>query len=414
MALLTGRELKQIVDYYSPFDDKGNLKPESERATILAANGNSPMEIFARAFAQAGSLGSGSPIIVQLSYNCINMMGSDDKAVKPIEGAQRETCCSNPTIDGAVLASTIIDSIADHYHAPFMSISLDHFKVPKFDPNAKVTADLNSVEARVAEARVRHALDFAKPVFGGEAGLDEKMLTAYINYLLSAPYRGFKQDFLGVIAAIEPAWGMIDTEHLPPMLDFVVTRDITDAARFEINNQDVIIEAEFGATGQTGQAIDYVAIRGKELEEFAHKVSCFLDYTKAEGIAYPIGMEHAAKRGAAHEPDVERLKVVGSTVIKDTGRYVPFVQHGGTGAASVARGLVGKNNVNTKFLVDAANSLADHVQKNLDGIRAGDKDPCGTKIYLLTTNTIAQATVDKLKEAGTFDTGDSLFKALEG
>lgn len=413
MALLTGRELKKIVDFYSPFEENGNLKPEPERATILAANGNSPMEIFARAFAQAGAIGSGSPIIVQLSYNCINMMGSEDKAVKPIEGAQRETCCSNPAIDGAVLASTIIDSIADHYHAPFMSISLDHFKVPKFDANGKITADLNSVEARVAEARVRHALDYAHPVFGDEARLDEKMLTAYINYLLSGPYRSFKRDFLGVVAAIEPAWGMIDTEHLPPMLDFVVTRDITDSVRFEINNQDVIIEAEFGATGQTGQAIDYVPIRGQELEGLAHQVSCFLDYTKAEGIAYPIGMEHAAKRGAAHEPDVERLKVVGSTVIKEIGRYVPFVQHGGSGAASVARGLVGKNNVNTKFLVEAANTIADHVTKNLEGIRAGDKDPSGTKIYLLATSTIAQATVEKLKEGGTFDAGDKLIEALE-
>lgn len=414
MGLLTGRELKKIVDYYSPFDRGGNLKPESERATILAANGNSPMEIFARAFAQAGCLGSGSPIIVQLSHNCINMMGSDDKSVKPIEGANRETCCSRPAIDGAILAATVIESIADHYHAPFMSISLDHFKVPKFNPEAKVTADLNSVEAGVAEARIRHALDFARPVFGNDAFLDEKMTLAYVNYLLSEPYRLFKQDFLGVIAAIEPAWGMIDTEHLPPMLDFVVTRDITDAVRFEINNQDVIIEAEFGATGQTGQAIDYVPIRGKELEEFAHRVSGFLNYTQAEGVAYPIGMEHAAKRGAAHPPDIERLKVVGSTVIKETGRYVPFVQHGGTGAASVARGLVGKNNINTKFLVDAANTLADHVLKNTDGIRAGEKDPCGTKIYLLATGAIAQGTVEKLKEAGTFDVGDDVIEALNG
>lgn len=413
MPLLNGRQLKRIFDYYCPFDDRGELKPENQRVTILAANANSPVEMFARAFAMAAAQKSGSPVIVQLSHNAILLAGSDGRAIKPIEGVQRDPR-GNPATEGAILTHMAIEALAGQFDARLMSVSLDHFKVPKFEPGAAPDFDESSPAAKVAEARVKHASEYMAPVFGDDAKYDEKTLREYIKYLCSPVYLKFKQDFLGVIMAIHPAWGMIDTEKLTPLLDFVVTRDISDAVRREIGDRDVLIEAEFGATGVSGQPLDYKPVRGKELEDFAHRVARFLNYTGADGVAYPIGMEHAAKAHEKHDPDVERLKVVGGTVIRECGRYVPFVQHGGTGAAQVARGLVGKNNINTKFLVVAANNLADHVQANLAGIRAGDKDFCGVKIYNDATLAMARAAVDKLIEGGGYDVGGELEPVVFG
>lgn len=404
MPLLSGRELKKIMDHFSPFEG-GKLKPEGERVTVLAANGNTPFELFARAFAMAAAQGEGSPVIVQLSYNAIQLAGSESKALKPIKDVTRVNGAVSPAVEGSIIAANLIETYADQYGADLVAISLDHFKVPKFDPANTPSVDPNSLPAMVARARLIHALEAMRPIFGTEVEMNDRDLTDLVNYLCSTAYRSFKQDFLAVISAIAPAWGMIDTEKLPPLLDFVVTRDIIDAVRIDLGNQDVIIEAEFGATGQSGEPLDYQRIRGTELETFARKVASFLDYTGAEGIAYPIGMEHAAKAGVTHEPDVERLEVVGRTVLEVTGRYVPFVQHGGTGAAEVARGLVGKNNINTKFLVTAANTLADHVLANIDGIRGGEKDVCGTKIYTRMIAAIAEAAVEKLKESGSYGKG---------
>lgn len=404
MPLLMGRELMRIMDHFSPFQGL-NLKPEGERVTVLAANGNTPFELFARGFAMAAAQGEGSPVIVQLSYNAILLAGSESKALKPIKDVSRAGGDISPAVEGAIIAANLIETYADQYGADLMAISLDHFKVPKFDPTDTPEVTPNSLPAMVARARLIHAMEAMRPVFGAEVDLSAQDLTALVNYLCSPAYRSFKEDFLAVISAIAPAWGMIDTEKLPPLLDFMVTRDIIDSVRIDLGNRDVIIEAEFGATGQSGQPLDYERIRGPELENFARKVATFLDYTGAEGIAYPIGMEHAAKAGVTHEPDVERLEAVGRTVLEVTGRYVPFVQHGGTGAAQVARGLVGKNNINTKFLVTAANTMADHVQGNLDAIRGGEKDACGTKIYTKMITAIAEAAVEKLKESGSHGKG---------
>ncbi len=412
MALLTGREVRRILEYYSPFNADGSLRPDSERATVLAANANTPIEVFARAFCMVAARGSGSPVLIQLSHNCINLVGSDPKSLKVPTGVLDPGL--NPAVEGAIISAFLIDSYAQEFGTPYVGITLDHFTLPRYDPNNLPGADLNSLDARLAEARIHHAAQFMAPVFGDEAKYDEKTLVSYVNYLLSPNYRKFKQDFLAVIDNISPAWGMIDTEKLPPLLDFVVTREITEGVRSELNNQDVLIEAEFGATGQFGEALDYQPVRGKELEGFAQRVAAFVKYTAADAVAYPIGMEHAAKRGVAHEPDVERLKVVGATLVRNAARYVPFVQHGGTGASEVARGLVGKNNINTFFLVAAANAIADHVQANLQGIREGEKGACGTKIYTAGIQAVAEAAVTKLKESGTYDVGATLGGVLDG
>ncbi|MDP3486454.1 MAG: class II fructose-bisphosphate aldolase, partial [Bacillota bacterium] len=172
-----------------------------------------------------------------------------------------------------------------------------------------------------------------------------------------------------------------------------------------IGNHDIMIEAEFGATGVSGQVLDYQKLAGEDLQLFADKVACFIKYTGADAIAYPIGMEHAAKKNVRHEPDIERLQVVQSTLIKNIGRYIPFAQHGGSGAAKVARGLVGKNNVNTHFLVAGATAMGEYSVANIEGIRAGDKKYCGTTIFTNYVTAVAEAALFKLEEAGSKNFG---------
>lgn len=410
MPLLTGRQLKKVFDYLCPFDNEGRLKPERDRVTILAANANMPLEVQARAYTMAAAQGKQSPIIIQLSHNALNLSGGASGNIKPIDGSTRLEEPS-PLLEGAQMAADMIRRYADHYGARLVAISLDHFKVPGFAGGKKGATD--PLSKRLALARIEDATVAMRPVFGPDAEVDDQTREAYAAYLCSAEYRAFIRDFLAVVNTIRPAWGMIDTEKLPPVLDFVVTREVSDAVRDHLGNDDMIIEAEFGATGTSGQAVDYRPLRGAELDEFARRVALFISYTGAEGIAYPIGMEHAAKIGEKHEPDVTRLKTVQGSVLKETGRYVPFAQHGGTGAAEVARGLVGKNNINTKFLVEGANYLADHVLANQDGIRAGEKDVCGTKIFSNMVGVVARAAVKKLEETGSYQRGPELTSLLK-
>ena len=302
----------------------------------------------------------------------------------------------------------MLKHLINQYGAKYVAISLDHFNVPKFDvATLSSQSAKKSLEAEIAEARIKDAIDFMEPFFG-KIELDDKTLCAYVNYLSSSEYQEFKRDFLNVVEAVKPAWGMIDTEKLPPVLDFVVTRDISDAIKKDLGNEDVMLEAEFGATGKSGEKLEYRKLTGKELEEFADQVVAFIKYTGAEGISYPIGMAHAAKIGEKHEPDVVKLETVQKKLFLETGDYVPFAQHGGTGAAKVVRGLVGKDNINTRYLVVGANAFADHYEANKDAVRAGVKSACGTKIYNLMVQAVYNATIEKLKETGSYQKGPLL------
>ncbi|HEY3314840.1 MAG TPA: class II fructose-bisphosphate aldolase [Bacillota bacterium] len=419
--MLSGRELARVFEHFSPFEIDGSLKPQGERVTILAANANLPLEIQARAFAMAAAEGDSSPLIVQLSHNALSLIGGDPEAFPAPPGVQRDDRV-RPVIDGAVLGNWLIEEFAAHYGAEWVAVSLDHFKLPAYVPPGQVAdpgsglafgEELAALDVELAERRVVHALAAVEPVHLGEVDRTEETLRSYVTYLCSARYRQFKQDFMAVIGTISPAWAMIDTEKLPPVLDFAVTRDVIDGVRDELGNDDVVIEAEYGATGTRGQAIQYTPTRGADLESLARQVAAFIAYTGAEAIAYPIGMEHAARSGEAHEPDVERLSAVQREILTWTGRYVPFVQHGGTGAATVVRGLVGKDNVNTHFLVAGANALADWVLRYQTDIRAGDKKAAGTGFFTRMTAAVFEATVDKLKECGSYQTGPEIEELLD-
>ncbi len=406
-SLLTGRQLKNCFRTFCPFEKDGTLKPEEERTTILASNINPPVDLQGRAFVMAAAQDQQSPMIIQISYNSMNLAGGKETHFKPPQGVTRQPK-PYPAIDGAEMQVEVLKHLINQYGAKYVAVSLDHFNVPKFDESSLSSQPIKkSLQSELAEARIRDAIDFMEPVFG-KIKLEEKTLQAYINYLSSPSYLDFKRDFINVVAAVSPAWGMIDTEKLPPVLDFVVTREISHAIKKELGNDDIMLEAEFGATAASGKELEYKELRGKELEDFANQVVCFIKYTGAEGIAYPIGMAHAAKIGETHEPDIIRLETVQRKLYLETGDYVPFAQHGGTGAARVALGLVGKDNINTRYLVAGANAVADHVEANLKAIRAGDKKVCGTVIHDLMVIAIYEATIEKLKETGSYQKGPLL------
>jgi fructose/tagatose bisphosphate aldolase len=405
--LLTGRQLKACFKTFCPFEEDGALKPQEERVTILASNLNPPADLEGRSFAMAAAQGKQSPMIIQLSYNSMNLSGGKESHFEPPEGVSRQPF-PYPASDGAELQVEALEHLVSQYGAKYIAVSLDHFHVPKFDEESLSNQpSKKGLTSELAEARINDALDYMEPVFGKEK-LDEKTLRAYVNFLTSSEYAEFKRDFVNVVAAVSPAWGMIDTEKLPPVLDFVVTREISDAIRKDLGNQDILLEAEFGATGKSGQELGYVKLKGKALEAFADQVVAFIKYSGADGIAYPIGMAHAAKIAEKHEPDVARLETVQKKLFLETGDYIPFAQHGGTGAARVECGLVGKDNINTNYLVAGANALADHFEANAKAVRAGDKKVCGTVIHDLMVRAVYEATIAKLKETGSYQKGPML------
>lgn len=395
--LLSGEELRGVFRRLNPFDEHGALRPEQERLTVLAANANMPVEIFGRAIVMAAAHGEGSPVIIQMSYNALKMTGGASDTYGPIAGVRRAEE-PDPLVSGAMIAAYLIREFTEHYGAKCVALSLDHFKVPAFKPGPISPRR----SRRAARALLEDALEIARPVLPELAKADPALLEEYTDYLCQEEYAAFKRDFLNVVQAVSPAWGMIDTERLPPLLDYVVTKEISDAIRQDLGNYGMMLEAEYGATGQSGAARQYQAIRGDELQSFADEVANFVEYTGADGIAYPIGMEHAAKRDEVHDPDVERLLLVQSRIYQKTGRYVPFAQHGGTGASFLARGLVGKNNVNTLFLVTGAAKFAGWVTQYREGIEAGDKRVGGTDMYMEATRGIAEVCLEKLREAGTY------------
>ncbi|MCR4397609.1 MAG: class II fructose-bisphosphate aldolase [Firmicutes bacterium] len=392
MSLLSGKQVRKVFGHFSPFQESGELKPETERVSILAANAQVPLDVMSRAFTTAASDGSGSPLLVQMSFTALKAAGGGDPA------------------SGAALARAILEAHAEQSGARLVGMTLDHFRVPAFPARARGVGAAAPREGgdgrqrRLDERLARARIDDAAAAASGLPGcaVDRETVEQYIGYMTSAQYAEFKRSFLEAVRCGKPAWGMIDTERLPPVLDFAVTRDVIDAVRQCPGNDDIVLEAEFGATGSSGDAIPYVRLVGRELEEFARSVAAFVAYTGADAIAYPIGMEHAARRGETHEPDIERLVAVHREVARATGRYVPFAQHGGTGAARLARGLVGKNNVATKFVVVAANYLADYVRANEGDIRAGVKSACGARMFDGMVRALVEVTIGKLKECGSY------------
>ncbi len=393
--LLDGTTLRQVFAWQNPFRPASKEEPDALvpgasvsgagnvaeiRRTILAVNVNFPAEIEAKAFCRAAADWPGSPLIIQYSHGALKILGGQD----PMAASS-----------GARLGRLIVEHYAREAGVRHVALALDHFRVPPYPGDG---GEGNSRTVRVARATIDDALEASRALTGAVPDSD---LETYVTYLSSPAYVNFKREFAAVLTALEPAWAMIDTERLPPVLDYALTRDVADFIRRGLGLADTMLEVEYGATGKVGEMRAYEVRRGEDLARFAEEVASFVAYTGADGIAYPIGMEHGAPTAERHEPDEARLAAVQQRILQITGRYVPFAQHGGTGAARLVVGLVGKNNVNTHFLAVAANRLADITAADGDRIRAGVKDACGPSLYEGAVEAIRAATVDKLKEAGT-------------
>jgi len=416
MSLGCGRELKKVFQELCPFEPDGKLKPEQDRATLLASNVNIPFEIQMSAFVQASALGEGSPQIIQVSCNAARIAGRDPKKARAsfLEGVERKSS-SRAVPVGAVRARKALEEFVEDFGVKLIFLSLDHFTAPPFDPDRYSTSQgSGGLDPFVARARVEEAIEAMKPLYGKEVDISKELLESYVNYLVSDAVGEYRKDFLLSVDLAKPAWAMIDTGELPPVLNFALSKDLVSAVRKELDNHDTIIEAEIAATGTSGQEVEQKKLTEKELERYKDKVVLFVKFVGAEGIAYDIGMKHAAKKGEKHEPDIEKLESVQKGLFLELGENIPFAQHGGTGAAKVVRGLVGKDNINTQYLVDGANFFADHYEKNKDAIRGGVKSACGTDIYLKMIAVQAKRAVSKLKETGSFGLTPRLLKALGG
>lgn len=412
-TLLNGRELQKVFGHFCPFYKDGRLKPEEERGTILAANSNNYWESVA--FVQLAAQGEQSPLIVQFSLHANQKIGADPRDLFTADGV---TYQGDSAVRGAKINAFQMRELVDAYGADFVAISLDHFTVPDFIPGKVYEPAEGSREAY--RKRIEDAAEFlARKGFQEEADLMGAEVESYLDYLTSKEYQQFRYHFLKSVEVMDPAWGMIDTEDIPPALNFVITRDIVEGVRKELSNTEMILEAELGATGQSGDEAGYVPMRGEELEHFAQLVASFISYTGGEGLAYDIGMKHAARRGELHEPDVYKLEVVERTVLLETGVYAPFAQHGGTGTAAIPRGLIGKTNVNTAMLVMGTNARLDFFLDNWRGIRSGAKKPCGTDVE---TRVYLRAVYEEARRRmlgteirgglGTYQTGPQLQKVL--
>jgi len=412
--LLNGRELQKVFRYFCPFYDDGRLKPEEERGTILAANSNNFDE--SRAFVQLAAEGDQSPLIVQFSLNANRKIGGDPSGVFTPPGIAYH---GDSAVRGARANAFWMQELVDTYGADLVAISLDHFTVPDFVPGREYEPAEASREAY--RKRAEDAAEFlAQKGFQEEADLIGTQMEAYLDHLTSKEYQQFRYHFLKTVEMMNPAWGMIDTEEIPPALNFVITKDIVDGVRKELNNAEMILEAELGATGQSGDESGYAAMRGEDLERFARLVASFISYTGGEGLAYDVGMKHAARMGELHEPDTHKLEVVQRTVMLESGVYAPFAQHGGTGTATMPRGLIGKTNVNTAMLVAGTNARLDFFLDNWRGIRTGAKGPCGTdveyKVYLRAVYEEARRRMlgaEARGGLGTYQTGPQLRKLLD-
>lgn len=406
-ALLTGRELRKIFDALCPFDDDLNLKPEDERITILAANSNNFWQT--RAFVMCSALGDQSPIIVQFSHNSNTKIGGLTGKIFTPEGLGYR---GNAALYGARMMIDWIRGEAQAFGADLVAVSLDHFAVPKFDPDKDYKQRSCPTGAGEKIEAVWSFLDDAGLTDQVEE-LTPELARKYQAYLTSDEYRSFVSDFMGTVEIMRPAWGMIDTEGIPPVLDFAITRDIAEAAREGLGNMDMMLEAELGATGQSGDEKEYQPLSDAELDAFAELAAAFIDYTGAEGLAYDIGMKHAAVAGEKHEIDVRKLETVQRRIIERTGVYAPFAQHGGTGSAGIAKGLIGKTNINTAFLVAGSQARFEFFDANADKVRGGDKKVCGTDVethvYL---EAVYNETVARMEPTGSMGIGPKCFEIL--
>ena len=137
------------------------------------------------------------------------------------------------------------------------------------------------------------------------------------------------------------------------------------------------------------------------------------DFSYSRLISY-AALQWPGYRDAPHHRLIARkLEAVERYIIEATGVYAPFAQHGGTGSAGVAKGLIGKTNINTAFLVCGSQARYRHFAADPSKVEAGDKKICGTdvetNVYL---ESVYNEAVARIAPTGSQNSGPACFKAL--
>lgn len=379
--MLHGGQLRDIFSQLDPFTLEGDLKPHDERGSLLAVNANMPLEIGLRGFLPAAAEAPGSPLIVQVSFNAMRRLGGGGPSA-----IQR----------GGELFSQQLQALNREYGVSMLAMALDHYRVPTF-PSYDRSA--GSWYQKQAQGYVEDASEYLEEQAAIPVATPS-LRTDMVNYMATRVYQEFKQELCTLVGEIRPAYVMIDTESLPPVLTAAVARETGELLRTIVGQRDILLEVEYGSTGKSPQATGYVPLDQGALDEYTREVCALVRYTRADAISYPIGLVHGASADEKYEPDYQRLFAVQGKLKEDLGLYVPFVQHGGSGARSLMRGLVGKNNLNTTFLIAGAQAISDYVKVHDRAVSGGKKEACAG-MFMQATAAIRRELEERLDEAGT-------------
>jgi fructose/tagatose bisphosphate aldolase len=408
------------MEAYYPFDQSGGLLPLEKRCTLLASNANFDLEVQCRGFVEASAAFEGSPQIVQVSYTAADQTGTHPKKLPPIEGVERNTE-TRPAAVGAQRGRIMLDWFTDDYQADLVWMSLDHYTSPKFSMEAfSDRRGSGGMYEAIARTLLEEAVELLKE------DVTPEQMAAYLHYLTSDEFGEYARDFFGSVALSGAAWVMIDTGATPKPVNLASSKWMIDTVRNGLDMRDVIVEAEFSATGSSGEEEDYAYWPGPDAPEGAPVMSddgaqAFLDsirtlvrVTDADAIAYEVGSKHAAKAGESFKIDVGKLKAVQAGLRNEMGRTIAYAGHGGTGF-SWEDDLVGpvfKRNINTAHLYAGTFSQLTWVDKHRAGIEARHKDAVGRGRKLAEVAAAADSAIGFMKECRSWQRGPEFRKVL--
>jgi len=420
--LRTSRELRAVIEALYPFDQAGKLLPLARRCTLLASNANFDLPVQLMGFAMASAVGEGSPQIIQISYTAADQTGGHPKKLPPIEGVERTTA-TRPAAVGAERAALMLQWCTDDYGADLVWMSLDHYTSPKFsvDRYAKPRGS-GGIYGPVARALLEDAIDSA----GLKVSNDE--FRAYVNYLTGDEFGDYARDFFGSVSLGKPAWAMIDTGETPAAVNLASTKWMIDSVRTALDMADVIIEAEYSATGSSGQEEEYAywpgpdapkgaaTMRDQDIEDFMKRITTFVKKTNPDAIAYEVGSKHAAKADESFAIDVGKLKAVQTALKELTSRHIPYAGHGGTGFEWEPDliGPVFKRNINTQHLYAGTMSQVRWIDKYRAAIENRDKDAIGRGRKVAEVHAAAESAIELLKECQCWQKGGEIRSILAG
>ncbi len=411
--LRSARELRAVIEATYPFDENGELLPLEERSTMLASNANFDLEVQCRGFAMASAALDGSPQIIQISYTAADQTGSHPKKLPPIEGVERNPE-TRPAAVGAERAWLMLEWYTDDYDADLVWMSLDHFTSPKFSLDAYSRPHgEGGIYAPVAKALLEDAIE----ALGDE--VREQQYEAYLNYLTSDEFGQYARDFFGAVNLGTPAWAMIDTGETPGVVNLASTKWLIDGVRIGLDMEEVIIEAEFSATGSSGEEEKYAywpgpdapegapALPDEAQEDFLRRIKTFVSKTDADAIAYEVGSKHAAKAGETFDIDVEKLKAAQTALRELMGRRIAYAGHGGTGFRWEPNliGPVFKRNINTQHLYAGTMSQLEWIDKHREGIETREKNAIGRGRKIAEVEAAARSAIELLKECQSWQRG---------